>query len=127
MKPIKTYNERRWVELRKTALKRDRYTDQYLKRYGKMRNAEIVHHIFPVNDFPEYQYELWNLISISKGTHNMFHDKYSNLLTDKGLEVLIRTARKNNIPIPEAYVKEVKLQREIYEEREMERKNHFRV
>lgn len=102
---IKNYKEPRWVELRKSILRRDSYLDQYLKRYGKFKNADVVHHIFPVEDFPEYEYETWNLISVSRSTHNMFHDRNTNELTDIGLEVLVRTARKQNIDIPSWYIK----------------------
>lgn len=108
MNSIKTYKEHRWVNLRKRILIRDKYMDQYLKRYGKFRNADIVHHIFPVEHFPEYQFEEWNLISVSRATHNSFHDRNTNELTDVGLELLVRTARKNNIDIPTWLFKEKK-------------------
>lgn len=108
MSSIKTYKEPRWVELRKRILARDKHMDQYLKRYGKFKSADIVHHIFPVEDFPEYQYCEWNLISISRSTHNMFHDRDSNRLTDEGKELLVRTALKNNIDIPSWYIAERK-------------------
>lgn len=120
MKKIETYKEPRWVKLRKTALARDKFTDQYWIRYGKMRNAEIVHHIFPVEDFPQYQYCLWNLISVSKATHMMLHDRVNNELTDIGIEILVRTARKNNIEVPYAYIKEIEMHREEHEKRRME-------
>ena len=97
---IETYKEPRWVELRKKVLVRDKYIDHYLKRYGKLKNADIVHHIFPVKGFPEYQYCEWNLISVSRATHNLFHDRDTDELTDIGKELLIRTARRNNIDIP---------------------------
>lgn len=97
---IENYKEPRWVELRKKILLRDKYIDQYLKRYGKFKNADIVHHIFPVKDFPEYQFEEWNLISVSRSTHNSFHDRETDELTDIGKELLVRTARRNNIDIP---------------------------
>ena len=103
MNSIKTYKEPRWVELRKRILFRDKYIDQYLKRYGKFKTAELVHHIFPVDEFPEYQYCEWNLISVSKATHNMFHDRDTNELTDIGRELLVRTARRNKIEIPSWY------------------------
>lgn len=74
--------------------------DQYLKRYGKLKNADMVHHIFPVNDFPEYQYEPWNLISVARSTHNMFHDRETDELTDIGKELLIQTARRQKIEVP---------------------------
>lgn len=95
-----TYKEPKWLKLRETALRRDKYIDQYLKRYGKIKQAEIVHHIFPVNDFPEYKYCLWNLISVSRATHNLFHNRDTDELTEIGKQLLIRTARKNNIDIP---------------------------
>lgn len=122
MKKIETYKEPRWVKLRKTALARDKYTDQYWIRYGKMRNAEIVHHAFPVEDFPQYQYCLWNLVSVSRATHMMLHDRVNDELTDKGLEIMIRTARKNNIDVPYAYVKEIEMHREENEKRRLESK-----
>jgi 5-methylcytosine-specific restriction endonuclease McrA len=74
--------------------------DQYLKRYGKFQTATMVHHIFPVEFFPEYQYCEWNLISLSRSSHNMMHDRDTDELTDIGKELLLRTAIKNNIDIP---------------------------
>lgn len=100
MKKIETYKEPRWVSLRSRILHRDKYIDQYLKRYGKFKNADIVHHIFPVEEFPEYQFCEWNLISLARSTHNMMHDRDTNELTDIGKELLMRTAIKNNIDIP---------------------------
>lgn len=108
MKQLKTYKEPRWVALRKKILARDKYIDQYLKRYGKFKTAEIVHHIFPVKDFPEYQFCEWNLISIARSTHNRFHDQNTDELTDEGKELLRRTAIKNNIDIPNWIFREKK-------------------
>lgn len=103
MKEIKSYHEPRWERLRKSALRRDKYMDQYLLRYGKMKNAEIVHHIFPVKEFPEYQYEIWNLISVTRSTHNLFHDRVTDELTEQGQEVLRRLCRKRNMEVPYKY------------------------
>jgi 5-methylcytosine-specific restriction endonuclease McrA len=86
--------------LRKKILARDKYLDQYLKRYGKFKTADIVHHIFPVDEYPEYQYCEWNLISLSRSTHNMMHDRDTDELTDIGKELLVRTARRNGIEVP---------------------------
>lgn len=105
---IRTYKEPRWVELRKRILHRDKYIDQYWKRYGKYKNADIVHHIFPVRDFPEYQWCEWNLISVNFNTHNMLHDRETDELTEMGQELLIRTARRNNIDIPTWYLERKK-------------------
>lgn len=108
MKTIKTYKEPRWVRLRKSILERDKYLDQYWKRYGKFKNADIVHHIFPVEDFPEYQYCTWNLISLARSTHNMMHDRDTDELTDIGIELLLQTARRNKIEVPTWYVRKRK-------------------
>ena len=100
MNEIKSYKEPRWVALRRKILHRDRYIDQYEKRYGRFKNADMVHHIFPVRDFPEYQFCEWNLISVARSTHNKFHDQNTDDLTDTGKELLRYTALKNNIEIP---------------------------
>jgi len=93
------YNTSRWDAKRKAILKRDGYEDQIMKRYGKHVPAETVHHIFPAEDFPEYRWESWNLISLSKDTHNRMHDRASGTLSDEGWELLRRTARKQGIEI----------------------------
>ena len=105
MSSIKTYKEPRWLALRKRVLARDKYLDQYWKRYGKFINADMVHHVFPVEFFPQYQWEEWNLVSVSKKTHMMLHDRENDELTDMGKELLQYVARKNRIVIPEWYLK----------------------
>lgn len=104
------YDSPKWVRLRKKILMRDNYQDQESKRYGKIKPADIVHHIFPKNEYPQYAYEPWNLISVSRVTHNTFHDRESDELTDKGIELLRRTCRKRNIPIPPKYAERKKQQ-----------------
>lgn len=100
------YKDPKWLNLREKILQRDKYMDQYLNKFGKFKAAEIVHHIFPREDFPEYAFSAWNLISVSKKTHNRFHNRNSDTLTKEGKELLIRTARKNNISVPYEYLKE---------------------
>lgn len=104
MNSIRTYKEPRWLALRKRVLVRDKYLDQYWKRYGRLINAEMVHHVFPVEDFPQYQWEEWNLVSVAKSTHMMLHDRENDELTDKGMELLRYVARKNRIVIPDWYL-----------------------
>lgn len=91
----------RWTHLRAYILKRDKYLDQVELRYGKRIEANIVHHVFPRELFPQYTYEAWNLISVSNKTHNELHVRDSHKLTAKGWELLVRTARKNGIEIPD--------------------------
>lgn len=94
-------NDKKWETLRAFILARDTYLDQELKRYGKRVEASTVHHIFPREYFPQYIYEPWNLISLSRDTHNKLHDRTGHKLTEKGWELLVRTARKNEIVIEE--------------------------
>lgn len=90
-----------WTHKREVILRRDGYIDQVAKRYGKIIEADTVHHIFPREFYPEYEWENWNLISVSKKTHNELHDRESHQLTEKGMELLRRTARKRGINIDE--------------------------
>lgn len=102
------YKTGKWESMRNSILRRDGYQCQLSKRYGKLRQAEVVHHIFPWDEFPEYAYEPWNLISITISEHNKLHDRNTNELTDAGIELLTRTARKYNKPIPDKYLHPVK-------------------
>lgn len=99
----KWYDSPKWLRLRAKILRRDNYLDQEARRFGKIKPAEIVHHIFPKDDYPQYAYEPWNLISVSRMTHNSFHDRETDELTEKGMDLLRRTCRKQRIPIPQRY------------------------
>ena len=93
------YNSKRWQRLRAKILKRDNYMCQYSKRYGRRIPANMVHHIFPVELFPEYQWCEWNLISLSNEAHNMMHDRDSHELTDIGLKLQDNLIRKGLPPV----------------------------
>lgn len=91
------YQSAKWQRIRAAILRRDGYICQYFKRYGKMKEAETVHHIFPREDFPEFQWESWNLIALSNEAHNRMHDRNTNKLTALGRELLERTARRQGL------------------------------
>lgn len=97
------YKDPRWEAKRQSILRRDRYMCQLSARYGKHNQAEIVHHVFPLLEFPEYAFQDWNLISITRKEHNKLHDRDTEELTEYGRQLLVRIARKNNIQIPEKY------------------------
>ena len=97
------YQNPKWRALRAKILRRDCYMDQELRRFGLAREAEVVHHIFPRKEFPEYEYEPWNLISLSKATHKEMHDSENDDLTEKGRDLLRRTCLRMGIKIPEKY------------------------
>ena len=90
------YLSRRWKILRKAILRRDGYVCQHFKRYGKERPAEIVHHIFPREIYPEFEWEPWNLISLSAEAHRMMHNP-DGTLSEIGRDLMYRTAVKQGI------------------------------
>lgn len=87
------YFDKKWKHLAAKAMRRDGYTCQISKRYGKFVPAEVVHHIYPVDEYPEYAYCLWNLISLSRAAHNKLHDRENNKLTAEGVALMRRTKR----------------------------------
>ena len=86
-----TYKCKRWRDLAARAMRRDGYKCQLSKRYGKQVPAELVHHIYPVDEYPEYAYCLWNLISLSRAVHNTLHDRNTDKLTAEGVALMRRT------------------------------------
>lgn len=87
------YETTRWKKKRAKILRRDKYLCQISKRYGRMVQADTVHHIFPVEEYPEYMYCDWNLISLCHAQHNAMHDRDSHKLSAKGRELMERTAK----------------------------------
>ena len=102
-KPDPFYKSTRWERIRAAALARDGYLCQESKRYGRRVSADTVHHVFPRDEFPQYQWALWNLVSLSAAKHDEMHDRNTNRLTDRGAELLRRVARKNGVEVPEWY------------------------
>lgn len=97
------YRSTRWKKLREKILKRDNYQCQLSRRYGKLVPANTVHHIFPRERYPQYEYMPWNLISLCNKEHNKIHDRNTDDLTEYGKELLRRTALNHNIEVPEEY------------------------
>lgn len=85
------YKARRWERLRAQVMRRDGYRCQLSKRYGKSVPADLVHHIYPVDEFPEYAFEPWNLVAVSRAAHNKLHDRDSDKLTAEGVALMRRT------------------------------------
>ena len=100
---INFYRSARWERKRAKILRRDGYLCQISKRYGKTVPADTVHHIFPRDEFPEYQLADWNLISLSAAVHDEMHDRISGKLSPKGAELLRRTCRRYGKEIPDQY------------------------
>ena len=97
------YKLPRWERTRAAILRRDGYRCRESARFGKRVEANTVHHIFPRDRFPEYQWEPWNLISLAGEVHEKMHDRTTGDLSAKGEELLRRTARRQGIEVPERY------------------------
>ena len=93
------YKSKRWERLREVALQRDGYMCQQSKRYGLTKQAEMVHHILPRENFPELQWSLWNLISLTNKEHDKLHDRASGKLTDEGMKLVRRLARDRGLDL----------------------------
>lgn len=85
------YFSPRWKAVATKAMRRDGFMCQLSKRYGKKVSAEVVHHIYPADEYPEYAYELWNLVSLSRAQHNRLHDRNTGKLTEEGIALQRRT------------------------------------
>ena len=78
------YSSRRWRKLRESILRRDKGKCREAARYGMTVEATTVHHIWPAEDFPEYAWKPWNLISLSSKNHDAMHDRLTQRLTELG-------------------------------------------
>lgn len=68
------HDKTRWRKRSKAIQSRDGFLDMVaLRFYGIRQEADMVHHIYPVDDYPEYAYAEWNLISTSRKMHNKLH------------------------------------------------------
>ena len=85
------YQGTRWKKKRAYILRLDGYIDRVQARYGKTVEATVVHHIYPVDEYPEYAYCLWNLVSLSRAMHNTLHDRNTDKLTAEGVALMRRT------------------------------------
>ena len=93
------YKSNKWIALRNTALIRDKYMCQCCKANNKMINATCVHHVFPIESYPDYKYELWNLMSLCDKCHDEMHNHYTGELSKKGMLFLRSIAAVKGIEI----------------------------
>lgn len=98
------YKGARWERVRAAALARDGYMCRESARFGRRVQADTVHHAFPRELFPEYQYSLWNLVSLSAAVHDQMHDRVTGDLTEKGKDLLRRVARRAGVDVPGRYL-----------------------
>ena len=85
------YYGSKWKKKRKRILRMDGYIDRVAARYGRTEEATVVHHIYPADEYPEYAWCDWNLISVSLSTHNKLENRKTGELFPLGLELQRRT------------------------------------
>lgn len=93
------YNSAEWKKVRARVLRRDGYQCQEAKRYGRIEEATTVHHILPLQEWPQYRSAGWNLISLSSKAHEGMHDRQSGALSKRGQELARRTAKTRGISL----------------------------
>lgn len=67
------YESPRWKRMRAAVLRRDNYQCRRCRRFGRIRQAEIVHHIRHADEAPELAYRADNLVSLCRECHNKAH------------------------------------------------------
>ncbi|HCD43849.1 MAG TPA: hypothetical protein DEQ64_08970 [Lachnoclostridium sp.] len=85
------YSGTKWKVKRLHVLRLDGYKDRVAAMYGRTLEATIVHHIYPAEEYPEYSWCDWNLISVSMATHNKLENRTTGELTKMGCELMERT------------------------------------
>lgn len=51
------YKSKRWLKKRSIVLKKNDYLCQESRQYGEAKQAEVVHHIYPLEQYPELAFE----------------------------------------------------------------------
>lgn len=94
------YNDKRWEKKRAVILRRDAYKCQECKRYGKCRPGDHVHHVYPVEQYPDERYNDCNLITLCQKCHNRMHDRDSHELTAYGKQLQMRMKKRYGSRLP---------------------------
>ncbi|WP_225047422.1 HNH endonuclease [Lacticaseibacillus kribbianus] len=79
------YQSQRWQRKRAVVLRKYKYEDQEAKRYGRVAQATMIHHIYPLADYPMLALQTWNLLPLSAASHNKMHDRLTDEVTGAGL------------------------------------------
>lgn len=95
------YHSGKWKKKRLHILRLDKYKCRVAAMFGRTEEATHVHHIYPAEEYPEYAYCDWNLISVSMASHNKLENRNTGELTELGktLQRMIKPGhdwRRNN-------------------------------
>lgn len=94
------YKGSRWQKKRAYILKRDGYKCQECARYGRQRQGAHVHHVYPVEFYPEEAYNSCNLITLCRQCHNKMHDRETHGLTATGKALQKRMKQRYGSRLP---------------------------
>lgn len=88
------YLDKRWKRKREVILMRDEYLCRECKRYGKVTPANTVHHIYTLEEHPQYKLTNDNLLSLCNECHELMHNRFENEITNKGKQWMERVRGK---------------------------------
>ena len=85
-KPVRqSLKTRKWNKFRDKVMRQHDYLCQESLRYGQSVPAEMVHHIYPVSEYPELEYVSWNCLPLTNRNHNTFHDRNNDKIIGNGI------------------------------------------
>ena len=85
-KPVRqSLKSKKWEKFRDKILRKYDYLCQESLRYGISESAEMVHHIYPVSEYPELEFVEWNCLPLTNKKHNTFHDRTNDKVIAQGL------------------------------------------
>lgn len=84
------YKTVKWKKKRESILRRDGYECRECKRYGKVTEANTVHHVNTLETHPLLALVSENLISLCNRCHEAMHIRRTHELTAKGKEWVAR-------------------------------------
>lgn len=79
------YMSPKWKRKREIVMRHCHYEDQEARRYGLCVSATMVHHIYPLKDYPMLGLQEWNLLPLSATSHNKMHDRLTDVIVGPGL------------------------------------------
>lgn len=90
------YKSSAWLKCREVVLIRDHYMCQPCLKRERITTANTVHHIKPLEDYPELALDIDNLESICPSCHNKEHpEKGSNSIEPQRRSVTVIKAKRN--------------------------------
>jgi len=94
---MSNYTSKKWENKRNVILKRDGYKCVECNRRNITKPATMVHHINPVDKYPELFLDNNNLISLCDECHNKMHDRKHKTLSKLGRKYQKLYYRKRDI------------------------------